>query len=109
MKPYILFALSLLLATADIAQAAPPGAANPSGRLRGEVIHHGGARDGAVVGLNLPEEATDADLGGLCELRGLRFLGLAGTGVSDEGLTAVADLRGLDMLILSRTGVTDAG
>ena len=64
-------------------------------------------RTGLVV--HLRPNATDADLGELCELRRLEALGLAGTDVTDAGLETVSKLTGLERLSLNFTGVSDEG
>jgi hypothetical protein len=77
-----------------------------------------GIRDaGGLVGVALdsgtavrmPESTTDADLGELCEVRGLTFLSLIATNVTDKGLRTVTGLRGLSRLDLRGTVVTDEG
>jgi hypothetical protein len=106
-KPYVLSALTLLLAYA--CQAGERDIADRL-RCRGAEVGRADGRPGSpVTRVTMPEQASDADLSELCELRRLAFLDLSRTGVSDDGLAAVASLRCLDYLILSRTRITDAG
>jgi hypothetical protein len=107
MKSFTLPALALLLVTADT-RADPPGFVD---RLRrdGAVAYRDDTRPGApVYFVSMPRGTTDADLAGLCELRGLRGLDLRGTGVTDAGVRHVAELRLLEALSLVSTDVTDA-
>jgi hypothetical protein len=59
--------------------------------------------------VHLSPNATDADLGELCELRRLEALGLGGTRVTDTGLEMVSRLRNLERLSLNATEITDEG
>jgi hypothetical protein len=82
-----------------------------------DVIEHiekgGGSvrRDGVggpVYEVVLGRGATDADLAGLCELRGLEILALSGTRVT-SGLRTFAALRSVRALSLQSDDITDAG
>ncbi len=66
----------------------------------GGVLFHKSGK-GSMV--RMPEQATDDDIGELCELRDLYVLSLAGTKLTDKGLHTVADLRGLQNLFCNQT------
>ena len=57
----------------------------------------------------MPQGTTDADLAGLCELRGLEVLILIEPLVTADGLRTVSELRQLRRLALLRACVTDEG
>jgi eukaryotic-like serine/threonine-protein kinase len=59
--------------------------------------------------VRMPETTRDSDLGDLCELRGLFYLNLSNTRVTDNGLRLVSDFRELQILGLAGTAVTDEG
>jgi hypothetical protein len=65
--------------------------------------------DGLRRGVSMPVTTTDADLGDLCELRGLSNLDLRRTQITDQGLRTVSGLRTLTGLRLFGTVVTDEG
>jgi hypothetical protein len=59
--------------------------------------------------VTMPRTATDADLADLCELPRLNRLYLGSEQVTDEGFWSVSKLRGLTWLSLSGTCITDKG
>ena len=62
-----------------------------------------------VVTVNLPHEATDAEIVHVARLARLHKLNLAGSSVSDAGLAHLKGLTELSYLNLGGTQVTDAG
>jgi hypothetical protein len=106
MKAPILSVLVLLLIPAAL-RADPPGVVahfEKEGKLR----RH--PETGKVIGLILSSATTDEDLAGLCELRELRFLGLAAMSqVTDDGLRTIAALPQVTELGLVGGNFTDAG
>src|SRR5262249_43019301 len=104
MKATALSVLALLLAAGPL-RADPPGAVQRIETGGGLVLRVGGRVDGLALG----EGATDADLAGLCEVRGLDMLYLLDTEVTDEGLRVVAGLPGVRSLVLRGRTFTDAG
>src|SRR5258708_1548396 len=108
MKATTLSALALLV-LAGALRADPPGVVERIERGGGYVRRDGVG--GPVNEVVLRPGSTDADLAGLCELRGLAKLALIDTRLTDDGLRTVAGLthlRRLD-LDLDGAGVTDAG
>ncbi len=97
MKATALSALVLLLAAAAV-HADPPGVVERIVKGGGQVHHAGGDPAGRVDAVVL-RGATDADLAGLCELRGLEQLRLADTRVTPDGLRAVGALGQVRHLI----------
>jgi len=64
-------------------------------------------KDGAVA--TQQSNIDDRTIGSLVELRGLRWLALTGTGISDSGTKALAAMPSLERLWLSQTKITDTG
>jgi len=106
MKARVLSALVLLLAPAAV-RADPPGVIEHIEKGGGSVRRDGVG--GPVYEVVLGRGATDADLAGLCELRGLEILALSGTRVTDGGLRTIAALRSVRALSLESDDITDAG
>ena len=106
MKARVLSALVLLLAPAAV-RADPPGIIEHIEKGGGSVRRDGVG--GPVYEVVLGRGATDADLAGLCELRGLEILALSGTRVTDGGLRTIAALRSVRALSLESDDITDAG
>jgi hypothetical protein len=105
MKARVLSALVLLLASAAV-RADPPGVIEHIEKGGGSVRRDGvGGRVRGRPGAG----ATDADLAGLCELRGLEILALCGTRVTDGGLRTIAALPSVRALSLESDDITDAG
>ena len=107
MKATALSALALLLLAAGALRADPPGVVERIEREGGQVRR--GGPGGRVSVVRMPNRAGDADLAGLCELRGLEVLVFLDPLVSDDGLRSVSELRQLRHLALLRAGVTDEG
>jgi hypothetical protein len=94
----------LLLATAGALRAEPPGVVERIEKAGGKVHRDGPGRP--VDPVLLPQGATDADLAGLCELRGLEMLVVHGTRPSSVSLGAVAGLPRVRRLRLSGNNIT---
>jgi hypothetical protein len=76
----------------------------------GGLVDRGGVDPGTqVTAVRLPNGAGDADLAGLCELRGLETLLFVQPRLTDDGLRSVAELRQLRRLVLVKADVSDAG
>jgi hypothetical protein len=106
MRGRVLSVLALLLIPAAL-RADPPGVV---ARYEKEGKVRRNPDTGQVTGLILSSATTDADLAGLCELRGLTLLGVAGgSQVSDEGLRTIADLPQVSELGFAGGNFTDAG
>jgi hypothetical protein len=81
----------LLLAT-GAARADPPGVIERIEKGGGRVRRAGNDPTGRADAVVLPFGATDADLAGLCELRGMERLALWETHLTDDGWRTVAGL-----------------
>jgi len=109
MKATTLSAL-VLLVLAGALRADPPGVVERIEKAGGKVRRVGDGPGAPVLVAWMPPGATDADLAGLCELRSLGALSLAGSHVTDAGLDRVAELRGLrELNLLGCPGVTAEG
>src|SRR5262249_3988641 len=103
-KARVLSALVLLLAADP--RADPPGAVERTANDRGFVDREG---SGGQAYLAVLRRAADDDLAVLCELRGLRVLGLVDARVTDEGLRTVAAPPQVSELVPAGDTFTDAG
>jgi Leucine-rich repeat (LRR) protein len=77
-------------------------------RRKGSAWNAAGTRWGQPTAIAL-DNATDADLELVCQLRGLTDLHLARSSISDAGLSCLATQPGLRHLDFSSTNVTGAG